>query len=96
LNTYMTKMRGEGFAVDGSQQLDAHGRLKQAVLIGLRMNRGVPVESVEQALRCSLNEEERERIEHFIRHGFFIREDGYLKATSKGRLVLDELCSQLS
>ena len=96
LNVYMEKIRENGSALDGSQQLDTHGQLKQAVLIGLRMNRGVSVETVERALHCSLNEEERERIEHFIRHGFFIREDGYLKATEKGRLVLDELCSQLS
>ena len=96
LNVYMEKIRESGCALEGSHQLDAHGQLKQAVLIGLRMNRGVQVESVEQGLRCSLNEEERGRIEHFIRHGFFVREDGYLKATPKGRLVLDELCSQLS
>ena len=96
LNVYMEKIRERGCALDGSQQLDAHGQLKQAVLIGLRMNRGVRVEAVEQALHCSLSEEERERIEHFIRHGFFVRENGYLKATQKGRLVLDELCSQLS
>ena len=96
LNVYMEKVRESGSALDDSQQLDARGQLKQAVLIGLRMNRGVQVESIERALHCSLNEEERERIEHFIRHGFFIREDGYLKATEKGRLVLDELCSRLS
>ncbi len=96
LNVYMEKVRESGCAIDGSQQLDAHGQLKQAVLIGLRMNRGVQVETIEQALRCSLTGEEHERIEHFIQHGFFIRDDGYLKATEKGRLVLDELCSQLS
>ncbi len=96
LNVYMQKVRESGSAIDGSQQLDAQGQLKQAVLIGLRMNRGVKVATLERALRSSLGEEERERIEHFIRHGFFVREDGYLKATQKGRLVLDELCSQLS
>lgn len=96
LNVYMEKILECGSAIDGSQQLDAHGQLKQAVLIGLRMNRGVQVEVHERALRSSLSEEERGKIEHFIRHGFFIREDGYLKATGKGRLVLDELCTQLS
>lgn len=96
LNVYMEKIRGSGFALDGSQQLDARGQLKQAVLIGLRMNRGVRVDAIQRVLHCSLSEEEQEGIEHFIRHGFFIREDGYLKATEKGRLVLDELCSKLS
>jgi len=96
LNVYMEKIRESGCALEGSQQLDARGQLKQAVLIGLRMNRGVKVDALERSLHCSLNEEDRERIEHFIRHGFFTREDGYLKATPKGRLVLDELCSQLS
>ncbi len=96
LNVYLEKIRESGSAIDGSQQLDAHGQLKQAVLIGLRMNRGVHVERIEQVLRCSLTEEERGKIEHFIQHGFFIREGGHLKATEKGRLVLDELCSRLS
>ncbi len=96
LSVYMEKIRESGCALEGSQQLDAHGQLKQAVLIGLRMNRGVKVEALERVLDSSLDAEERERIEHFIRHGFFIREDGHLKATPKGRLVLDELCSQLS
>lgn len=96
LNAYMAKIHEGGCALDGSQSLDARGQLKQAVLIGLRMNRGVQVDVLERALHCSLNEEELERIEHFIRHGFFVREDGYLKATEKGRLVLDELCCQLS
>ena len=66
----MEKIREGGSALDDSQQLDARGQLKQTVLIGLRMNRGVRVETVERALHCSLTEEERERIEHFIRHGF--------------------------
>ena len=35
---------------------------KQTVLIGLRMNRGVRVETIERALHCSLTEEERERM----------------------------------
>lgn len=96
LNVYMEKVRESGCALEGSQQLDAHGQLKQAVLIGLRMNRGVQVDALQRALHCSLSEEEQEGIEHFIRHDFFIREDGYLKATEKGRLVLDELCSKLS
>lgn len=96
LNVYMAKIREEGIAVDGSQQLDSHERLKQAVLIGLRMNRGVKVDALEKDLDSALSAQERETIEHFIRHGFFFREDGYLKATEKGRLVLDEICVQLS
>ncbi len=96
LNVYMEKVREGGCALDGSQQLDARGQLKQAVLIGLRMNRGVKVDALEKDLDSVLSAQEREKVEHFIRHGFFIRENGYLKATRKGRLVLDELCSQLS
>lgn len=96
LNVYMEKIRESSCALDGSQQLDARGQLKQAVLIGLRMNRGVKVETIEKDLGSALSAQEREKIEHFIRHGFFIREDGYLKATEKGRLVLDEICVQLS
>lgn len=96
LNNYLERMREERSVVEGTQQLDSHGRFKQAVLIGLRMNRGVDLEGLQRSLNSCLKDEEREKIEHFIRHGFFVHEDGHLKATHKGRLVLDELCAQLS
>ncbi|MBI5415340.1 MAG: coproporphyrinogen III oxidase family protein, partial [Candidatus Omnitrophica bacterium] len=95
LNIYIDRVgRGEP-AVAGFRQLDGRERFKQALLIGLRMNRGVEVEGLQRLLDSCLTAEEQGKIEQFIRHGFFVREDGYLKATDKGRLVLDELCSQL-
>lgn len=96
LNVYMDKIHKGDSVVEGFQQLDAYGQLKQVMLIGLRMSRGVPVGSLEKSFGSSLQPQEREKIENFIRHGFFVVEDGYLKATEKGRLVLDELCAQLS
>lgn len=96
LNTYIDRSRQEGSAVEGEQLLDAGERLKQALLIGLRMNDGIRLGALEQLFGCHLGEEESQRIEHFVRHGFLAHDDGRLKATEQGRLVLDELCAQLS
>ncbi len=96
LNTYMARVSRDGSAVEAGQSLDAHERLKQAFLIGLRMNQGVALEALEKAWDCSLASDEQKKITYFIQHDFLMRDDGYLKTTPKGRLVLDELCAQLS
>ncbi|MBI5149700.1 MAG: hypothetical protein HZA28_02880 [Candidatus Omnitrophica bacterium] len=96
LNAYIDRVgRGES-VVAGFRQLDGRERLKQALLIGLRMNRGVRVDDLEESLGHRLSDEERRQIEHFVRHGFLIWREGFLRATEKGRLVLDEICVQLS
>lgn len=96
LPVYMARIQEKGSAIEGFQSLDRDGQFKLAALIGLRMNQGVSCEELERRFGCAFNEREEERIHEFIRHGFFVREGGCLKATMKGRLVLDELCAQLT
>ncbi|MCK4881889.1 MAG: radical SAM family heme chaperone HemW [Candidatus Omnitrophica bacterium] len=95
LNDYIAFMQKGVSAQEGSEALTLFDQMKEAVLFGLRMNRGVSIEQIKKRFGCFFNDAQKEKVDCFIGNGFLIEEDGYLKATSKGRLVLDELCAQL-
>lgn len=95
LNDYMAAMQKGSSAKEGSEILTVFDQMKEVVLFGLRMNRGISVERTKERFGCFLNDEQKEKIDRFIENGFLIEGDGYLKASPKGRLVLDELCAQL-
>ena len=95
LNDYMSSMRKGASAKEGSEVLTSFDQMKEVVLFGLRMNRGISVERIKERFGCFLNDEQKEKIDCFIGNGFLVQENGYLKASSKGLLVLDELCAQL-
>lgn len=95
LNTYIDlTSRGESVTV-GFRQLDRRERFQQALLIGLRMNEGVDVGALQRTLACALEEEDQRKIDELTRGGFLVWEGRRLKATSAGRLVLDEVCGRL-
>ena len=96
LPVYMARIQEKGSATEGFQSLDRDGQFKLAALIGLRMNQGVSPKKLEKRFGTSFKEQEQEKMDEFIRQGFLVIEEGYLKATMKGRLVLDELCAQLT
>ena len=86
----------EGVSVEEAfEELTPFDQMKEIILFRLRMNQGVNVKQTERRFGCFLNEEQRRKIDDFIKGGFLVREDGYLRASPKGRLVLDELCAQL-
>lgn len=95
LNRYIQDIREKGTAVAGTDPMTPCQQFKQAVLIGLRMNKGVHIENLRQRFDAAFSQEEEERVERFLKHGWLRLEDGYLKATPRGRIVLDELCAQL-
>ncbi len=94
-HTYLARIATEGLALDGWEQLDIDEQLKQALLIGLRMNQGVVIKNLERRLDCVLKEEEKRKIDTFVRDGFLDFEGGRLKTTLRGRLVLDEICARM-
>ncbi|MCK5177924.1 MAG: radical SAM family heme chaperone HemW [Candidatus Omnitrophica bacterium] len=95
LNDYIASLQKGAFAKEGSEVLSTFDQMKETVLFGLRMNQGISIEQTKKRFGCFLNDEQKEKIDHFIRGGFLIQENGYLKVSSEGRLVLDELCAQL-
>ncbi len=94
-HTYLARIGTEGLALDGWEQLDIDEQLKQALLIGLRMNQGVVIKNLERRLGCVLKEEEKRKIDAFVQEGFLDFEEGRLKTTARGRLVLDEICARM-
>jgi len=80
---------------EGFENLTPHDKMKEAILFGLRMNNGVNVKQAEKRYHSSLSQEQQKKINVFIESGFLVRDNDHLKTSSKGRLVLDELCAQL-
>lgn len=74
-------------AVAGFEELPHHTRMMERILFGLRMNEGIDTNLIPAGKQLS--------VDHFIREGFLIIDGQRLKATERGRLVLDELSSRL-
>jgi len=77
------------------EELTPYTKMKEVVLFGLRMNQGIDINQIKKRFGCYFKEQQQEQINHFIDGGLLIAENGRLRASSKGRLVLDELCSKL-
>ena len=70
-------------AIEGFEDLTDAQLIMEKVLFGLRMNEGIPWDLVPSA--------KQELIQTWIKDGFLLLENGNLKTTDRGRLVLDEL-----
>ncbi len=95
ISDYMTRIKDNQTPVENQERLTPHQRFMEILLLGLRMNQGVKIAEIEQKLVGKLSREIQEKISGFIREGFLSCENDYLKATAKGRLVLDEIAAQL-
>lgn len=96
LNEYISCAQ-KGLSVEkGSEELTPYDKMKEVVLFGLRMDCGVNIKQVRERFGCFLSEEQQKKIDQFVENGFFIEDNGILRTSVKGRLVLDELCAQLA
>jgi len=95
LNDYLQKIAGEGRAVEGREALSAQTRLTERLVFGLRMNRGVSIPIIEKAAGAVLPPEGKKLIDDLVEEGLLSREGDRVKATVRGRLVLDEIASRL-
>ncbi|MDP2652522.1 MAG: radical SAM family heme chaperone HemW [Candidatus Omnitrophota bacterium] len=95
LPEYLARFKDGRPPEDGSEQLAAGERFWETFLLGLRMNAGVDVKSLENRFACALGHDRTERIDAFVRDGFLWRDNGRIGATLEGRLVLDEISSRL-
>jgi oxygen-independent coproporphyrinogen-3 oxidase len=73
--------------IEGFEDLDEQTLVMERVLFGLRMNEGIDTDLV------PLNK--KAVIDGFLQEGFLMMDGTRIKATDKGRLVLDELSSRL-
>ena len=95
LNGYLERIRNHESPVDGGEKLTLMVQFKERVLFGLRMNQGVNLEEAEGTFGYSFSAEQHQRLEMFVEGGLLLREGPILKASRRGRLVLDEICSYL-
>ena len=86
LQKYLQKSIGQT-AIEGYEDLSVDTQDTEKLLFGLRMNQGLPWDQV----RVSKHKD----IQLLIENGFLVLENGFLKTTQRGRLVLDELSSRL-
>lgn len=87
LQDYLHKALKGDPAVEGFENLTNGQLAMEKVLFGLRMNDGIAWDLVPPA--------KQEQIKAWAKDGFLSMENGRLKATDRGRLVLDELSSRL-
>ena len=95
LKDYISGVQGGVSVEEGFEELTPLDQLKEVVLFGLRMNQGVDIGQIQKQFDCFLSDRQQKKVDDFIRAGFLVREKDHLKTSSKGRLVLDELCAQL-
>ena len=87
LQDYLGRTAASKDAIEGYEDLTDVQLSMEKVLFGLRMNEGVPWDLVPLV--------KAELIQTWIKDGFLWLENGNLKATDRGRLVLDALSSRL-
>jgi oxygen-independent coproporphyrinogen-3 oxidase len=95
LKDYLEIMRSGGDPVQDQEELTLQQRLEEALLFGLRQNCGVSSDALEKRYQCRLSEEQRQKILFFCEQGLLEQDGVNLKATDRGRMVLDEISAQL-
>ena len=95
LNEYIACVQKGQTVREGFEDLTTYTKMKEVVLFGLRMNRGIDIKQIKNKFGCFLKDHEQEKINQYIQGGLLIEDNGRLKTSSKGRLVLDELCAGL-
>ena len=95
VSDYMSRIKDHQNPAEGEEKLSARQRFMEILLFGLRMNQGVKIPEIKQKWADQFSPEVEEKIHALTAGGFLRRENDYLKATAKGRLVLDEISAQL-
>jgi len=95
MNEYLSRIKNNQNAAEGQEILKDDERLTEALLFGIRMNRGVAIKDIQRKFKCRLPDNKKEIINNLVSEGFLFEEKGFLKATKRGRVVLDEICVKL-
>ncbi|MEW5894570.1 MAG: radical SAM family heme chaperone HemW [Candidatus Omnitrophota bacterium] len=85
--------RGES-PEEGAECLTVRQRIGEALAFGLRMIEGIRIDDVEKSVGSVLSFQ-NDAIMELIDNGFLEQSNGFLKVTTKGLLVLDDLALKL-
>jgi len=89
---YQTQVQETGLGIIEKEQLINIARAEEYVLMGLRINEGI---SLTQYRDLSGEELSHEKTSSLIKHGFLKQDGDRLKATPKGRRVLNTITEKL-
>jgi oxygen-independent coproporphyrinogen-3 oxidase len=95
LPTYLKLMAEKKDAAIGREKLGPHEKLVETFLFGLRMNQGVDLSALEHKYNSELSTAQREVLENFIEMGLLEETGQLVRATKRGRAVLDEISARL-
>jgi len=94
---YIEQLKNGASPCAGEEILDAEGRLRDALVFGLRMADGVCLSQLEERFGAVIDEGRQQQLETMAEEGFldFDKSTRRVKTTLKGMLVLDELSVRL-
>ncbi len=95
LRQYIVDVEAGRDPTEDSESLSPARRLHEALVYGLRMNAGVDLKGLERHFGLALEPEAVENINDFCRSGLLFQDGVCLRATPRGRLVLDEIAVRL-
>ncbi len=92
---YLKKIQAGQSPEEGHEVLSKQTRLREALVFGLRMNRGVVIGSLEKQFDCLLPQEISQQIKVLIEQKLLVTQENRLQVTRSGRLLLDEIAVKL-
>ena len=95
LAAYLERMASQGSARTGEEKLAPAEKLVEEFLLALRMNRGVDLGALEKKFGMEMAMDKKETLESFIEMGLLEEHDLFIRATPRGRLLLDELSARI-
>jgi len=95
LSEYFKRIERGNSPEESFEELRPDQRLAEALVFGLRMNRGINYKELEKRYTCRLSEEKREQMKYFKEKRLLIEKGNIIKTTMKGRLVIDEISMHL-
>ncbi|MFH0755011.1 MAG: radical SAM family heme chaperone HemW [Candidatus Omnitrophota bacterium] len=92
---YLQLMQESRSAVVGRERLAAPEKMMECLLFGLRMNRGVDLQVLEQRFHVGFGQATLDEIECLTAEGLLIKDGSCVLATDAGRLLLDAISVKL-
>ncbi len=95
LTEYISMIKNNAEAIVEAEEITVAQQLTEALVFGLRMNRGVNIDALQTRYQQPLPDEKREKIYYLMDHGLLMKKDECIVVTEQGRLVLDTISAQL-
>ena len=95
-DAWLSSVERSGHGTEVSEALSAADRAAECLIMGLRTLKGVSCAHFENVTGRSLDDGVRPGVlADFLRDGLLVRAEGSLRATRRGRTVLDSLLAEL-